>query len=956
MCLFNGEPAEVGRRNASKYNTLEQDRSLLGTFLDNATDAVYFKDREGRFITTSKCLADKFGLSDASELIGKSDYDFFAEENAQQTHEEELEVMSTGTALNKEAKEMWPDGRVTWCSTCKYPMYDENGEAVGIFGVSRDITDRKVAEKRLGDLNNCLLSFGADPLKNIEQLIAFCGESLSAKYAFYACVAIGKVTSVIHWKVPADFIDDLLEAHICKDTLAANGDAVRVTRHFADSPYAEIYPSLAENGTKTMVCKTVISFNTSHGVLVVCFDRDDEVSEADRELIEVVTSAMGIEEHRLYVMGQLEASKKSAEEASIAKSEFLANMSHEIRTPMNGIIGMTELALDTELSSEQRDYLESVKTSAESLLGVLNDVLDFSKIEAKKLDLDYHDFDLRGGLGDTLRTLAFRAHQKGLELACHVASDVPDNLIGDSRRLRQVIVNLVGNAVKFTEQGEVVLSVKAIDSGSGTVGLHFAVSDTGIGIPKHMQEMVFGAFAQADGSTTRIYGGTGLGLAISSELVRLMGGRIWLESEVGKGSTFHFTSHFGVQECADESPEMACESLQSLRTLIVDDNATNRRILEELLCRWRMRPQAVEGGLPALDLLRDAAQTNDPFRLVLVDANMPVMDGFELAQQINAIDGLGDVTIMMLTSLDQSADISRCREVGISVYLVKPIRQSDLLSAILRTLRLLPTESQPVLKSEERVSDSNDCLRILLAEDNPVNQKLVVALLERRGYSVQVVGNGQNALSALEDDDFDLVLMDLQMPVMDGLEATAAIREREKATGTHIPIIAMTAHAMKGDRERCLEAGMDSYLSKPLQLTQLLQVIRDATSQSRSADKRFRSAPVVNVTEILDKVDGDRVLLAELVDTLIEDLDTLMPEIVRAVSERDAQALGQAAHTLRGSISNFGAWNVVETARKLEAMGRSGEMNGAAESLRVLEEEIEAARPALIGLKIEEAA
>jgi signal transduction histidine kinase/DNA-binding response OmpR family regulator len=561
-------------------------------------------------------------------------------------------------------------------------------------------------------------------------------------------------------------------------------------------------------------------------------ERTLELSRANAKLAEEI-----VERNDTQV--KLQEAITAAEAASQAKSEFLANMSHEIRTPLNGVMGMTDLALDTELTKEQREYLETVKMSADSLLTVINDILDFSKIEAGKIDLDVMDFNLRDSLEATLKTLALRAHEKGLELLCEVAPEVPEAVRGDSGRLRQIVVNLVGNAIKFTSEGEVALGVRALETEGGERLLQFTVSDTGIGIPPEKQKSIFEPFTQADASTTRKYGGTGLGLTISTRFVAMMRGKIWVESECGRGTRFHFTARLGVADAQAikvgtiAPPEM----LRGVKVLVVDDNRTNRGILEGMLKRWEMRPTSVEGGEEALGQLSFAREAGDPYGLILTDMHMPKMDGFGLVERIRQSPQLATATIMMLTSAGHRGDAARCQELGVAAYLLKPIRQSELREAIARALGAKEQEGVIPLITRFSLHDErepSEFLSVLLVEDNAVNQRLAARLLEKRGHRVVVAANGREAVAALENKVFDLVFMDVQMPEMDGLEATAAIRKKEQLSGNHQPVIALTAHAMKGDQERCLAAGMDGYLSKPIRPQELDAILETYVARRRA--------------------------------------------------------------------------------------------------------------------------
>jgi two-component system sensor histidine kinase/response regulator len=665
-----------------------------------------------------------------------------------------------------------------------------------------------------------------------------------------------------------------------------------------------------------------------------------------------ITERKASDETLAQLIEELEVARRRAEEATEAKGAFLANMSHEIRTPLNAVLGMTALALQTRLSADQREYLTAVQVAGNSLLEIVNDVLDFSKIEAKRLELEHNEFDLRETVGDAARMLAPRAGEKGIELACHISPEAPDVVVGDPGRLRQVLLNVVGNAVKFTSQGEVVVDVAVDSVTEDAVVLRFTVRDTGIGIPPEKQLQIFHAFTQVDSSTTRRYGGTGLGLAIALRLVELMHGRMWLDSEPGRGSTFHFTAAFERSTApAVKGRTSGPEALDGLRVLVVDDNATNRVILEEMLASWHMHPTAVGDAESALAALRDADAAGARFDVVVSDCQMPDVDGFTLAKRIKHDARLAKTPFVMLTSMAHADDAARCRKIGIETCLTKPVKHSDLLDALATLFDVSTRRARPAAAPAKPSAVAKRKLRVLVAEDNTVNRKLVLTLLRRRGHEVTTVENGREAVAALQSPragGFDVVLMDLQMPEMGGFEATQVIRDSERPGGRRMPIIALTAHAMQGDRERCLEAGMDGYVSKPIDVNELIAAV-----ERFGAPARRRAEPVVPGQEkplepvvfdeaaALAHTDHDRALLGSLVKMFREERQGSIASIERAVKSRDAEALRMAAHAVKSPLATLGATSCAAVAAELEQMGRSKTLDGAEEALARLRSGLE---------------
>jgi two-component system sensor histidine kinase/response regulator len=917
-------------------DNLKQSIDTIEALLNATRDMVYLVDNKGTIIVANHRGVEFLGGSH-HRLICSPIFDFLPPKLAAERREKLDEVVRSGSPLVFEDKHY-----VRHFENTLYPILGQQGiERIAIY--SRDITNSKRAERALKESKEKykhLIEMMNEGLwiQDEDGIISYVNGRLCEMLGYSSNEMIGHRVADFLDKPNLEKLQNRMEkrerqgAHACEIEWRCK-DERRV--------WTIVAPSLLYDADG--------AFLGSFAVITDITDRKSAEEELRKhrdhleELVKERTAALIV-------------AREQAEQASRAKSEFLANMSHEIRTPINGIIGMTQLALNTHLTAEQAEYLEAVDTSADALLRLINDILDFSKMEAGKLELISIDFGLRDSIAESMTTLAVQAHTKGLELLYHVPSNVPDALIGDPGRLRQVLLNLVANAIKFTERGEVAVKVELESETDNEIRLHFSIADTGIGVPTEKQKKIFSAFEQADGSTSRKYGGTGLGLAISSELVRLMGGRIWLESEVGKGSIFHFTVSFALQRQVVPLPVFQDLSvLRDLPVLVVDDNATNRRILEETLLQWQMKPTIVDSGAAALSAMKSAHDEGRPFSLVMTDSMMPEMDGFGLVEQINEHPCWAAPTIIMLTSAGERGDAARCMKLGIAAYLLKPIKQSELLFSITRMLRdPLPAPSRPSLITRHSIRESAQRLQILLAEDNIVNQKLAVRMLEKMGHTVWVAANGREALDILERQKFDLILMDVQMPIMDGLEATRAVREREMTSGEHAPIVAMTAYAMKGDKEKCLDAGMDGYVSKPIDAAELFETIEDLFLKKNSdtiprSGHELTKQPL-SKTQILDRVGGDETLLKELVDLFIADYPRRVSDIQTAIREGDAQELEQAAHALKGSIGNFTSESAFQAALRLETIGRDRDMAQAPDAMIDLENKVRQLQEQLVSL------
>ena len=916
-----------------------KERNLLRTLIDAVPDYIFVKDIETRYLVNNAAHLRALNAQNQQDVLGKNAFDFYPREQAERLYADDLKVLQSGEPiLNKEEQRRdMGTGQEIWNLATKVPIRDDQGHIIGLVGAGRNITARKQAEADLAKQKQffeSLVSNSPVAIVTLDQdhCVTECNPAFEKLFGYTRDEVIGREL----------------------DALVTN-EATR-----------------AEAGAYT---QQVIQGGMVHGV---GRRRRYDGTLVDVEIfgVPVIVAGQQVGVLALYHdITDLVQAREQAEAADRAKSAFLAAMSHEIRTPLNGVIGMTGLLLDTPLNAQQRQYAETIRFSGENLLTIINDILDFSKIEAGRMELETTDFDLCQVIESIGALFAERAYQKGLELIVSVDPNVPTALRGDPFRMGQVLTNLIGNALKFTERGEVALSVRLLETKARRVTLSFAVKDTGIGVSSEQQARLFKPFSQADISTTRKYGGTGLGLAISKRLVEIMGGQIMIDSRAGEGSTFWFTVQLEQGSPDALTQPVVAADLQGVRVLIVDDNATNRTVLHHQVIAWGMRPGSASNAAEALEKLRGAA-ASAPFDVALLDMEMPGMDGVGLARAVRADPALQAIRLILLTSVARIGGDEAARKLGLDAALVKPVRQSELYNCLITVLGVTaPVAGAGAPALPRAPKEEGKGVRVLLAEDNVVNQQVAVFMLQARGYQVEIVSNGSAAVDALARAAHDIVLMDCQMPEMDGFEATTAIRQREGST-RHTPIIALTAHALRGERDKCIAAGMDDYLAKPITPDVLYATLRRWLPGSTARAEPMPVAIPLNVTApvppavvpptaeeepILDSavLDNFRELqepgapdiIAQLIDLFLGELPQKLAAVHQAIEFRDAARLAKAAHTLKGSSANVGARRAARVCLELENLGKAGTLTGAVDWGARLEEELARVHAALLTVR-----
>ncbi len=924
------------------------DHQLVGsvatyqTLVDSLPLCLVIKGLDGRRLFANQTYLDYRGCQ-LEDILGKHDSDLFPADVAQRFTADDNRVLRTGESYQGVEETVAPDGTTRWIERFKCPLRDESGQVRGLQLLFWDITAKKVAElnrDRERQLLQGLLDHMPDSIyfKDTQSHFIRVSKGMAEKFG------IPNSNDVIGLTDADIFTPEHAEA--------ARRDELKIMQTgqpMISCVERETWPDRPD----TWCSSTKVALQDAAGNIIGTFGISRDITDLKQT-----------EE-------ELARARDDANRANRAKSDFLANMSHEIRTPMNAIIGMSELLSRTSLNRDQRDFLELVRGAADSLLRLLNDILDLSKIEASKLELEQIPFSIRECLGKTGQTLSLRAAERGLELACRVAPDIPDRLIGDPGRLRQVLINLIGNAIKFTERGEVYVNVvrdPQLPAEDHTLWLQFSVRDTGIGIPADKQASVLEAFTQADSSTTRKYGGTGLGLTISAQLAQLMGGRLWLESEIGAGTTFFFTAQLEVAPSQSVEHTSELTNHTGLEVLVVDDNATNRRILKEILLSWRMRPVLVASGQEAIQAIELAAANDSPYRLAILDCMMPEMDGFGLAEWIRGRFNSKQTRLIILSSATRVGDSERCERVGIARYLTKPVIQSELLDAVLQVMS--DGQSIQVIRGPAQIIPCRP-LRVLLAEDGLANKLVAKGLLELGGHEVQIASDGQEAIDLWERETFDVILMDMHMPDVDGLQATAEIRRRESVKRCRpIPIIAITAAAMPEDTRQCMQAGMNAFIAKPLQPELLYKTLAEFAAIVPASDvvessvvqvqppvieQAATAAPsiatpsreVVDLDEALKRIPGGMQGLRRLCDVFSIECSQLLTMLADAIQRSDAGEVQRISHTMKGSAKLFSAGRVSAVAFEIEQRAKVGSLTEAPRLYQILRSEVAELQAAL---------